>query len=154
MTVVIEQISPHHPKAKALLGAASDALAKLYPPSSLHGLEPEEAEKCVFMIAWKDGEAVGCGAIRPLDRKTGEIKRMFVDPVCRRQGIARKILAELEAIAPRLGFIKIRLETGTFQPEAIGLYEAAGYQPIERYGDYVDDPLSVCFEKHLYANTT
>lgn len=152
MTVIVEQISPHHPKARALLAAASAATDSLYPPSSQHGLEPEEAEEGVFMIAWHDGEAAGCGVIRPLDQRTGEIKRMFVSPASRRQGIARRILLELETIAPNLGFDVIRLETGTLQPEAIALYESAGYRQIERYGEYANDPLSICFEKKLGAS--
>lgn len=151
MTVVIEQISPHHPKARALLAAASAAMDNLYPPTSQHGLDPKEAEQGIFMIAWQEGEAAGCGVIRPLVKRTGEIKRMFVSPTHRRQGIARKILTELEAMAPRLGLDVIRLETGTLQPEAITLYESAGYRQIERYGEYTNDPLSVCFEKNLSA---
>ena len=52
-------------------------------------------------------------------------------------------------MAPKLGFDIIRLETGTLQPEAIALYQKAGYRRIERYGEYTNDPMSVCFEKHL-----
>jgi ribosomal protein S18 acetylase RimI-like enzyme len=79
----------------------------------------------------------------------GEVKRMYVAPAFRGRGIARALLRALEAAAGRLGVAVLRLETGTRQPEAIGLYEAAGYARIPAFGEYVGDPLSVCFEKRL-----
>lgn len=102
-----------------------------------------------MVVAWVNGDAVACGVLRPLEPGVGEIKRMFVDNANRRQGLARRILGELEALAPKLGFSLIRLETGTRQPEAIALYQGSGYQPIDAYGEYVGDRFSVCFEKHL-----
>lgn len=149
MDIVIEQITPHHPKARALLKAAADQLETLYPPSSQHHVTPEEAEKGVMLVAWHEGDAIACGILRPLTPKIGEIKRMFVDNTYRRKGLGRKILSELETLAPKLGFETIRLETGHLQPGAIGLYETSGYQRIEPYGEYIDDPMSICFEKRL-----
>ncbi len=149
MTVAIEQISPHHPKLRLLLADATEASDGLYPLTSQHGLHQEDADNSTFLIAWKNGEAAGCGVLRPLDTRTCEAKRMYVDPAYRRQGLARRILAELEALAPKLGFSTIRLETGTLQPEAIALYESSGYVRISPYGEYANDPMSVCFEKQL-----
>jgi ribosomal protein S18 acetylase RimI-like enzyme len=74
---------------------------------------------------------------------------MFVIPEARGCGVARLILTELESAALRMGYSRIRLETGLRQPEAVGLYEAAGYHRVACYGGYADDPMSVCFEKHL-----
>lgn len=102
-----------------------------------------------FVIAWIDGWAVGCGVLRPLERGVGEVKRMFVEKEFRRHGVARRILEQLETIACVLGYITLRLETGTRQPEAIKLYESAGYRRVHCYGQYVDNPLSMCFEKQL-----
>lgn len=68
-------------------------------------------------------------------------------------GIARRILAELEAFARQQDFLRLRLETGIMQPEAMQLYETAGYHRIECYGYYRDDPRSVCFEKMLEGPT-
>ncbi len=149
MSAVIEQITPHHPNARALLRAAEEELAALYPPSSQHPLGPNAIEEGVMMVAWLDGDAVACGVVRPLLPRIGEIKRMFVKEVFRRRGLARKILSELEALALKLDFNTLRLETGERQPEAIALYRQSGYRRIPPYGDYVDDPLSVCFEKRL-----
>jgi GNAT superfamily N-acetyltransferase len=103
-------------------------------------------------VAWLAERAVGCGAFQPLpdcDSSIAEIKRMYVQPSARRLGVARVILAKLEELASDRDYQVVRLETGTKQPAAIHLYETAGYHRIERYGRYVHDPLSVCFEKKL-----
>ncbi len=70
---------------------------------------------------------------------------MYVRPESRRRGIARRVLARLEAIAGNRGFTTLRLESGTRQPESLALYAAAGYHPIPCFGD----PYSLCFEKRL-----
>jgi GNAT superfamily N-acetyltransferase len=102
-----------------------------------------------FLVAYLDNRPAGCGALRRFADGVAEVKRMYVEPWARRNGIGRHILAELEATARRLGYRAVRLETGTRQPEAIRLYESAGYQPIAKYGEFADNPLSICFEKVL-----
>jgi GNAT superfamily N-acetyltransferase len=103
----------------------------------------------IFLVAWLGDDAVGCGGVRAHRGDAGELKRMYVKPEFRRHGIARAVLAELEAHAHDLGYTRLRLETGVRQPEAIELYRAAGYEPIEPYGLYRDEPMSRCFEKRL-----
>lgn len=103
----------------------------------------------VFVVAWLGERPVGCGALRPLERDVAEVKRMFVEKDVRRRGIAGKILERLETIAAQFGYRVLRLETGILQPEAVNLYKAAGYRRVRCYGHYVDNPLSVCFEKRL-----
>jgi len=104
-----------------------------------------------FLVAWRDGEPVGCGAVKPHDpeARVGEVKRMYTAPSARRQGVSRLLLAELERRARDLGYRRLQLETGTAQPEALALYEAAGWRRITPYGRYKDDPDSVCFGKDL-----
>lgn len=102
----------------------------------------------VFVIARLEGKAVGCGAVRPLDGPVGEVKKVFVQPDCRRMGIARKIMALLEDQGLKNGFTTLCLETGTKQSEAIALYESLGYGRIPTFGEYASDPYSVCYEKH------
>jgi GNAT superfamily N-acetyltransferase len=70
-------------------------------------------------------------------------------PAARGRGLGRQILAALEEKARKLGYELVRLETGNLQPEAIALYTSSGFRPIPRYGPYVDDDRSVCFEKCL-----
>jgi putative acetyltransferase len=84
-----------------------------------------------------------------LEPGVGEVKRMFVLPEFRGRGIARHILMALESTAQERGYSTLRLETGTRQPEAIGLHKAAGYGEITCFGEYADDLFSVCFEKQL-----
>jgi GNAT superfamily N-acetyltransferase len=103
----------------------------------------------LFVVARLDGRSVGCGGVRSLEGTIAEIKRMYVDPAARRRGIGRRILARLEDAAREAGYRTARLETGLARPEAIALYDAAGYQRIPPFGEYRDDPLSVCFEKRL-----
>jgi GNAT superfamily N-acetyltransferase len=70
-------------------------------------------------------------------------------PQARGRGLARRILAELEATAAAAGRVRMVLETGTLQPEAIALYSSCGYTPIPKFGLYREDPLSVCLGKPL-----
>ena len=90
---------------------------------------------------------VGCGAIKAFDSSAMEVKRMYVMPGFRGQGVASLILTELEKWAAELGFQKCVLETGLRQPEAIALYTKSGYNPIPNYGQYAGMENSRCFEK-------
>ena len=103
----------------------------------------------LFAVA-RDGEhrAVGCGAV-VLGAEFGELKRMYVSPRCRGQGVAKRLLGVLESQASRSGATVLMLETGPFQPEELGLYEACGYERRGPFGKYIDDPLSVFMQKRL-----
>jgi GNAT superfamily N-acetyltransferase len=115
------------------------------PTAVEHFLPPDGA----FFVAWLDGVAVGCGALRRHDATTAEIKRMFVSRTARRAGVGRTILDALEDRARARGYAAIVLETGTRQPEAIAMYEQRGYTRIPNYGFYADSPLSVCMRREL-----
>lgn len=99
------------------------------------------------VLAQRGDEAVGCGAFKPYSEDTVEIKRMYVPPKQRQQGIASLVLAELERWAGELGYRRCVLETGLAQPEAIGLYRRNGYHVIPNYGQYMGVESSVCFQK-------
>ncbi|HSK71846.1 MAG TPA: GNAT family N-acetyltransferase [Pyrinomonadaceae bacterium] len=99
------------------------------------------------VVAYQDGQAVGCGAIKEYAENAAEVKRMFVKPEWRGQGIAKRILAELESWAAELNYSECILETGKKQPEAIGLYQKSGYQIIPNYGQYEGVENSVCMRK-------
>ncbi|MFC4144896.1 GNAT family N-acetyltransferase [Micromonospora mangrovi] len=102
-----------------------------------------------YLVVVDGGRAVACGGIQALGRDTGELKRMYVRPAYRGRGIARQLLTALEELAFQRGHSVVCLETGTYLPAAIGLYTSAGYRPIPVYGEYVDNPYSVCFAKRL-----
>ena len=101
------------------------------------------------VVAYVDDEAVGGGAFKPFADSAVEIKRMYVRPALRGQGIAQKVLAELETWARELNNTDCVLETGQKQPEAIRLYQRAGYKIIPNYGQYVGVANSVCMNKAI-----
>jgi len=104
------------------------------------------------MGAFRDEHLVGCGAYVNHGGEYGELKRMFVRAEDRGLGIGRRILESLEAHAAAAGLGVLRLETGVSQPEAVRLYEEAGYTRRGPFGAYADDPLSLFLEKRLDAS--
>lgn len=101
------------------------------------------------IVAYIDGNAVGCGAIKEFGKETMEIKRMFVHHGFRRQGIAKKILEQLEIWANELKYETCILETGNKQKEALSLYQNLGYEVIPNYGQYEKVESSICMQKKL-----
>jgi GNAT superfamily N-acetyltransferase len=89
-----------------------------------------------FVVGVLDGDPVACGGWRRLAPSVAEIKRMFVADRARRRGLARAVLADLEQRATDAGLIRLVLNTGHHQPEAIALYESSGYRPVRPYGHY------------------
>ena len=99
------------------------------------------------VVAYENEIPVGCGAIKPYQENTMEVKRMYVHPNQRGKGIAREILTELEKWAGELSYTKCILETGKKQRDAINLYTKNGYFTIPNYGQYAGIETSICFEK-------
>jgi len=86
-----------------------------------------------FLVIYADGKPVAGGGLKRDEDGVAEIKRMYVAPAARRQGLGRRLLEELEEKARELGYVRIRLDTGNRQPHAQAMYERAGYHPIENY---------------------
>ena len=101
------------------------------------------------VVAYKNDQPVGCGAIKEFSNEAVEVKRMFVFPEYRGSGIASKILAELEEWARMLGYTSCVLETGQKQVEALALYQKRGYKRVPNYGQYAGVENSLCFEKKV-----
>lgn len=141
--------TPNQPEVVALIDLLDTYQLSLYPPESVYALDMNSLlqPNVLFAVARDaDGAAVGCGAI-VVTPEYGEVKRMFVHPAARGQGVAQRLLGMLETEALARGCRQFMLETGPSQPEAIGLYERLGYRVRGPYGDYRDDPLSVFMEK-------
>jgi GNAT superfamily N-acetyltransferase len=149
LTIVAED--PETRDACLLLERLETELAGRYGDDGKTDFTPEQVRVSgsVFLVARLGGRPVGCGALRPMEPGVVEVKRMFIEPDARGRGLAGRILTELETCARAMGYRAVRLETGTLQPEAIRLYEREGYRRIANYGKYVDNPLSVCFEKAI-----
>jgi len=117
-----------------------------------------EAPDGAFYVGYRDDLPVLMGGwrFRPEVRRLGaeravEVKRMYVAPAARGDGLARLMLAHLEATARTAGADAIILETGTAQPEAMALYESAGYQLVEPFGYYREHPSNRCYGRLLGA---
>ena len=150
-SLVISAVRPDSPEALVLIDALDADLRDRYPEGTIHGLRPEDVRdpRVRFLVARIGDQSAGCIAVREIEPGVGEVKRMFVRPGHRGRGIARALLAELESQARAGGYSVLRLETGSRQPEAVGLYRSAGYHPVPPFGEYVGNPYSVCFEKRL-----
>lgn len=152
MHVTLE--SPDQAEVIALIKELDDYQDLLYPPESRHALDLASLKQphVRFAVARDAGaQAIGCGAV-VLGAEGGELKRMYVQPRGRGQGVARALLALLEAEARRAGCHLLRLETGPYQPEALGLYAKSGYERCGPFGKYTNDPLSVFMQKRLDTN--
>lgn len=101
------------------------------------------------VLVYKNEKPIGCGAFKAFDKNTIEVKRMFTKIDCRGEGVASKILAELEKWAKELSFKTCILETGKRQKEAVSFYKKMNYNSIPNYGQYKNMANSLCFKKEL-----
>ena len=149
-TSIIEE-RPDSPDAVHLIAELEAILAPLYPQESRHGLSVEKLvrEGVAFFVTRQDGLPAGCGGVQLFGAEYGEVKRMYVRPQFRGSGLGQLMLEHLAAYCRQRGVALLRLETGIYQVEAIGLYERFGFQRIGAFGAYRADPLSVYFEKRL-----
>jgi putative acetyltransferase len=106
-----------------------------------------------YLVGIKDWRVMACAGWRPIGARTAELTRMYVRPAYRNRGYGRQLIVALEEEALADGRPVLRLETGTYLPAAMALYRSAGYATIPAYGEYVGNPLSVCFEKSLVVTS-
>jgi len=159
--LTIDAVAWDDPEAAALRAAQEAEMSARYGGADgVPGIDPRSV--VVTLVARLDGRPVGTVTVRDVsgtdDRRgrgtthpaaTGEVKRLYVAGDLRGRGIARRLMAELERSARQVGFRRFVLETGTAQPEAIALYEAIGYEPIESFGDHVGSERQRCYGKRL-----
>jgi pimeloyl-ACP methyl ester carboxylesterase/GNAT superfamily N-acetyltransferase len=140
------------PAAKVLVPDYVSEIRVMYPdwtPDVPPRLMPEDVEPPAgrWLVAYRDGEPVGCAALKRLDPTTAEIKRVYVAPEVRGRGIARALLARLEEIARDVGYKTLRMDTGARQPASVALFDSIGY---ERIADYNGNPVAAYwFEKRI-----
>jgi GNAT superfamily N-acetyltransferase len=148
------------PVAQAMVAEAQAELTQRYGSGDENPIESVQFDppEGAFLIAWLDGQPVGCGGWRTISHfredsglaeDVAEIKRMYVSPVARSSGVATELLAALEASARDSGMRRVVLETGLAQPEAIAFYTKMGYERIPNYGYYKDSPDCVSFGRDL-----
>jgi GNAT superfamily N-acetyltransferase len=152
MIVNIQEVAADSPEAVELIGELDDHLmGHPYPPESRHAYSVEKLlrERVVFFVTWYEGRLAGCGGIKMFDTDYGEVKRMFVRPQFRGKGLGKAMLDRLAEYARSKGATVLRLETGIYEVEAIGLYDGYGFRRRAPFGQYVADPNSVYFEKRI-----
>ena len=142
-------------EVRQLIGELEDVLAVEYPPQQRHGLAIDAIfqPQVRFFLARRQGAAVGCGGVA-LFPDYAEVKRMYVRPSARGQGVADAILARIEEEARSAGRSVLRLETGDRQIAAMRLYVREGFRECPPFGDYAKKPpeaiaASVFFEKRI-----
>jgi putative acetyltransferase len=102
----------------------------------------------LLYLALVKGEPAGCLGMRKIGEDICEMKRLYVRPLYRGQGIGRKLARELVKEARKLGYSRIRLDTMPYMKRARALYYAMGFKPIDSYRP---DPVpgALCFELKL-----
>ena len=149
--ITVIRADPRQPENRALIELLDNYMLALYPAESTHRIDLATlaSETARFYSALLNTTVVGCGGIL-LASGYAEIKRIFVSPQARGLGIGRRLLTTLETEARSLGFDLLRLETGIYPPEALALFDAVGFTPCSRFGDYPpDDPNSIFMEKRV-----
>lgn len=137
----------------ALLRLHLDHLNGLFPSESVHAMPIDRLRQrdVTFFSAWNGSQLAGCGALKELDTRHGEVKSMRTHPDFPRKGVGKAILRHLLAKAQARGYARVSLETGTIPAllPARRLYETHGFKPCPPFGDYREDPLSICMTKEL-----
>jgi len=134
--------------ARPLIAALNAHALSVYPRPEDHHWSFSH-EEGLFVIAYVDGVPSGCGGVRDFGDGTAELKRMYVDPAHRGQGIGFALVTHLTDHARSLGVTRLLLETGALLEPAVRLYERCGFREIDRYGEYAESQGSLCMGKDL-----
>ena len=123
------------------------------PPESVHALDIEALRKpgITFWSIWQDFELLGCGALKELDARHGEIKSMRTTAAHLRKGVAARLMSHILEEAKRRSYRRLSLETGSMEAfaPARSLYARFGFQQCGPFADYVEDPYSVFMTREL-----
>jgi putative acetyltransferase len=141
------------PEVRALLEEHLRSMYEISPPESVHALDLEGLRKpeITFWGVWDGSELLGCGALKELGPRHGEVKSMRTAEAHRRKGVARCVLTHIIEEALRRSYSRLSLETGSMEAFAPArtLYERLGFTYCAPFADYVDDPNSVFMELEL-----
>jgi putative acetyltransferase len=148
--IEIRREDPRQSDVTKLIRDLDEMFHRLYPAQSNHlvDIETLASPDIHFFVARRNGDALGCGALWHRAPAYGEVKRIYVRPEARGLKLSKLIMAKLEQDAREHGLKIMKLETGTLQPEALGLFAKWGFRRCGPYADYpTDDPYSVFMEK-------
>ena len=141
-----------------MLAEHLQSMRALSPPGSVHALDLEKLHDpgITFWSAWEGPILLGCGALKELDPRHGEVKSMQTATALRRRGTARAMLAHIVAVARARRYDRLSLETGAqvaFEP-AWRLYESFGFRRCGPFGTYREDANSVFMSMHLHHGSS
>lgn len=151
MNIELDDLS--RTEVHALLNEHLQNMFQLSPPESVHALDIEKLRKpdITFWSAWEGHDLLGCGALKELDPRHGEVKSMRTSSANRRKGVGRAILERILEEARSRSYERLSLETGpmaAFEP-AQRLYQSFGFTYCSAFAGYVEDPHSVFMTKTL-----
>lgn len=156
MSFEIEVRSYGDPDVTRMVDEVQAEYVELYGGPDAATVDPAEFDPPggLFLVGLLDGAPVAMGGWRRLSTGEAEIKRMYVIRSARRRGLARRLLGELERTAAGAGLTRLVLNTGAEQPEAIAMYEQAGYLPVSGFGHYACHPGALFYGKALPVNAS
>jgi putative acetyltransferase len=135
-----------HSAVQALIGEHLASMRANSPPESVHALDLDKLRgpDITFWCVWEGAVLLGCGALKQLDPRPGEIKSMRTPDALRRRGAGRVLLAHIVEVAKQRGYERLSLETGSFDAfmPARKLYESFGFVYCAPFADYTEDPYS------------
>jgi putative acetyltransferase len=150
MTITLASESPLTDDGVALIEGSEAALRVVYTVDECFTFTAAELDDPAvrFLVARKDGKALGCGALVTCDGY-GEVKRLFVYPQARGLALGARLMAALEDQARSQGLSGVKLETGDKLAAAVALYRRLGYAECGPFGAYEAHPASLFMEKSL-----
>lgn len=141
------------PEIAALLEDHLHSMTLHSPPESIHALDLEGLRKpeITFWSAWENGELLGCGALKELDKNHAEVKSVKTASAHLRKGVAQQIMLHILEVAKTRGYTHLSLETGSMEAflPARKLYEALGFSYCDPFADYILDENSMFMTKTL-----
>jgi putative acetyltransferase len=145
MQIQLDDLSA--PQVHALLAEHLSNMRELSPPQSVHALDVASLRepRITFWTVWSGTHLLGCGALKELDDRHGEIKSMRTSAAHRRKGVAKAMLEHIIAEAHRRSYDRLSLETGSMQAfePAHQLYARFGFTYCLPFADYREDANSL-----------
>lgn len=153
MGIDIRQDDLSSAEVQSLIAEHLSGMHSNSPPGHVHALAIESlrAQSVTFWTAWEDSDLCGCGALKELDPRTGEIKSMRTKAAFLRRGVGQAVLDEIVRAARQRGYSRLLLETGTGEAfeSAHALYRRNGFESSGSFGEYAATDFNVFMAKAL-----
>jgi putative acetyltransferase len=156
VSITVRQDDLTSTEVQSLIAEHLSGMQSNSPPGHVNALAIQNlrAPSVTFWSAWLDGILCGCGALKELDRLTGEVKSMRTRSAFLRRGVGQAILDEIVRTGHRRGYSRLLLETGTgaaFEP-AHALYRRNGFEWSGPFGEYTATDFNVFMSKVLFMH--